>query len=59
MTGPVRFESPSGLAVVVNQNGSLRRMEHRDVVFNSFPGTEMEGGPANLYLRRHGAGRHY
>jgi hypothetical protein len=30
--GPVRFESPSGLAVMVNRNGSLRRIEHRDVV---------------------------
>ncbi|MCW5891144.1 MAG: hypothetical protein KIT14_11420 [bacterium] len=53
--GPVRLESPSGLAAVVNRNGSLRRLEHRDVVVNTFPGTEMEGGPANLWLRRHGA----
>jgi cellobiose phosphorylase len=50
----VRLESPSGLAVVVNRNGSLRRLEHRDVVVNTFPGTEMEGGPANVFLRRHG-----
>jgi hypothetical protein len=54
--GPVRFESPSGLAVMVNRNGSLRRIEHRDVVLNTFPGTEIEGGPTNLYLRRHGPG---
>ena len=53
--GPVRIESPSGLAAVVNRNGSLRRLEHRDVVVNTFPGTEMEGGPANLWLRRHGS----
>lgn len=49
-----RLESPSGLAAVVNRNGSLRRLEHRDVVVNTFPGTEMEGGPANLWLRRRG-----
>ncbi len=50
----MRLESPSGLVATVNRNGSLRRLEHRDVVVNTFPGTEMEGGPANLYLRRHG-----
>jgi len=54
-SGAVRLESPSGLAAVVNRNGSLRRLEHRDVVLNTFPGTEMEGGPANLWLRVHGA----
>jgi len=52
--GPVRFESPSGLAVVVNRNGSLRRIEHRDVVLNTFPGNETEGGPTNVWLRLHG-----
>jgi cellobiose phosphorylase len=39
----------------VNANGSLRRLEHGDVVLNLFPGSEVEGGPANLYLRRLGA----
>lgn len=51
----IRLESPSGLVAVVNANGSLRRLEHRDVVVNTFPGTEMEGGPTNLHLRRDGA----
>lgn len=51
---PRRYESPAGLVVHVNANGSIRRMEHGDVVLNLFPGTEMEGGPANLYLRRLG-----
>ena len=51
---PFRLESPSGLSVQVNANGSIRRMDHRDFMLNLFLGTEMEGGPANLYLRRHG-----
>jgi cellobiose phosphorylase len=50
-----RLESPAGLVVHVNANGSIRRMEHGDMVLNLFPGSELEGGPANLYLRRLGA----
>ncbi len=30
------------------------RLEHRDILLNLFPGNELEGGPANLYLRRLG-----
>jgi len=55
-TGPLRIESPSGLSFEVNTNGSMRRMGFRDLVLNLFPGNEIEGGPANLWLRRHGAG---
>ena len=51
---PVRLESPSGLAVQVNANGSIRRMDYRDIMLNLFLGNELEGGPANLYLRRLG-----
>src|SRR5262249_54953609 len=51
---PRRYASPAGLAVHVNANGSIRRMEHGDIVLNLFPGMEMEGGPANVYLRRLG-----
>ncbi|MBS1214986.1 MAG: uncharacterized protein H6R26_3603, partial [Proteobacteria bacterium] len=51
---PLRLESPSGLSVQVNANGSIRRMDHQDIILNLFLGNEMEGGPANLYLRRHG-----
>jgi cellobiose phosphorylase len=51
---PVRLQSPSGLIVVVNANGSIRRVDHGDVILNLFPGSEIEGGPANLHLRRHG-----
>jgi cellobiose phosphorylase len=48
---PRRFESRAGLRVQVNANGSVRRIEHGDVVLNLFPGSEVEGAPANLYLR--------
>jgi cellobiose phosphorylase len=50
--GPVRLASPSGLAVQINANGSVRRMDHRDVIVNAYLGTELEGGAANLFLRR-------
>lgn len=53
--GPVRLASPSELAVEVNANGSLRRADHRDVMVNAYLGSEIEGGPANLFLRRRGA----
>ena len=46
-----RLTSPAGLSVVVNENGSVRRIDHRDIVVNLFVGNELEGGPANLYLR--------
>ena len=52
---PAHVESPSGLSVQVNANGSIRRIDHGDIILNLFLGTEIEGGPANLYLRRHGA----
>jgi len=52
---PTHLASPSGLVVEVNANGSIRRIHHRDVMVNAFLGNELDGGPANLYLRRHGA----
>ena len=51
---PTRLESPSGLSIELNANGSLRRLDHGDILLNLFPGNEIEGGPANLYLRRVG-----
>lgn len=51
---PIQLVSPSGLKVQVNANGSIRRMDFGDVLLNLFLGTEVEWGPANLYLRRHG-----
>ena len=52
MTTPVCLTSASDLRVQINANGSLRRIDHRDVIVNLFPGNEAEGGPTNLYLRR-------
>src|SRR5262245_16442320 len=53
--GPIRIASPSELAFQVNTNGSIRRIDHRDVIVNACLGNEVEGGPANLFLRRRGA----
>jgi hypothetical protein len=52
---PVHIESPSGLQVQVNANGSIQRMDHRDILLNLFLGNEIAGGPGNIYLRRHEA----
>ncbi len=49
---PARLESPSGLSVQVNANGSIKRIDYRDIMLNLFLGSEIEGGPANIYLRR-------
>lgn len=51
---PFHLRSPSGLSVQVNANGSLRRIDYGDVIVNLFLGNALEGGPANLYLRRLG-----
>jgi cellobiose phosphorylase len=50
--GPVRIASPSGLAFEIDANGSVRRIDRGDVMLNAFLASELEGGPANLYLRR-------
>ena len=50
---PVHIASPSGLQVQVHANGSIRRMDYRDILLNLFLDNEIEGGPSNLYLRRH------
>src|SRR5262245_60384608 len=52
--GPVRVASPSGVAVQIDANGSIRRIDRGDVVVNAYLGNELEGGPANLFLRRRG-----
>jgi cellobiose phosphorylase len=49
---PARLESPSGLTVELLENGAVRRMDHGDTLLNLFLGNELEGGVANLYLRR-------
>jgi len=49
---PLRLASPAGLSIQVNRNGSIKRLDHGDIIINLFLGTEIEGGPANIYLRR-------
>jgi cellobiose phosphorylase len=55
MTNPVQLRSASDLVVQVNRNGSIRRMDLRDVILNMYLGSELEDPPANLYLRHRGA----
>jgi 1,2-beta-oligoglucan phosphorylase len=50
----MRLTSPSGLRVELNGNGSLRRIDLDATIVNLFLGNEVEGGPANVYLRRAG-----
>src|ERR1700734_2157382 len=50
---PTRLASPSGLRAEINANGSLRRLDCDAISLALFVGNEVEGGPANLYLRRH------
>jgi len=45
----------AGLAIQMRANGALGRIDCHGVMVNLFPGHEVEGGPANLWLRRHGA----
>src|SRR5688500_18545394 len=49
---PHRLQSAAGLSVELLENGALRRMDHGDTIINLFLGNELEGGVANLYLRR-------
>lgn len=56
LTRPRHLQSPSGLIVEANANGSIRRMRRHGVLINLFLGNEAEGGPANVYLRRLGDG---
>jgi cellobiose phosphorylase len=51
---PFCASSPSGIRVELNSNSSIRRMDCGDVMLNVFLGNEVEGGPANIYLRRLG-----
>ena len=49
----MRLSGHSGLQVELNANGSLRRFACGAVSLSLFVGNEVEGGPANLYLRCH------
>jgi len=45
--------SRAGLRAEFNTNGSLRRFDAGSVCLPLFVGNEIDGGPTNLYLRRH------
>ncbi len=49
----MRLSSRSGLRAEINANGSLRRLDCEAIALPLFVGNELEGGPANVYLRRH------
>ncbi len=47
------IDNAAGLRFEFNDNGSLRHLRLHDVHVNLFVGNEVEGGPANLWLRLH------
>ena len=49
-----RLSGHLGLTAETNANGSLRRFDCGGISLLLFVGNELEGGPANLYLRRLG-----
>ncbi|HUO67668.1 MAG TPA: hypothetical protein VMV37_09040, partial [Gammaproteobacteria bacterium] len=49
-----RLTGHAGLSAELNANGSLRRFDCGDTSLSLFVGNELEGGPANLYLRTAG-----
>jgi 1,2-beta-oligoglucan phosphorylase len=51
----MRIEGSNGLRVEANLNGALRRLDCNAVCLTLFVGNEVEGAPANLYLRRRAA----
>jgi len=51
--GTMKLASPTGLRVETNANGSVRRFDCDAISLALFVGNEIEGGPTNLYLRRH------
>jgi|GEM_PF-42314 len=52
-----KLASPSGLSAEINANGSLRRLDCGPITLSLYLGNELEGGPANLYLRRRREGQ--
>ncbi len=50
-----RLSGHVGFSAEINANGSLRRFDCGNVSLLLFLGNELEGGPANLYLRKHGS----
>ena len=54
MNSASQVASSSGIRVEFNANGSIRRMDHGDIMLNLSLGNEAEGGLANIHLRRLG-----
>jgi 1,2-beta-oligoglucan phosphorylase len=48
-----RLSNRAGMRVEINANGSVRRFDFESICLPLFVGNELEGGPANLYLRCH------
>jgi cellobiose phosphorylase len=53
LTPVLELSSRSGLRAQFNVNGSLRRFDIGSICLPLFVGNELEGGPTNIYLRRH------
>ncbi|CAN5228829.1 hypothetical protein BH11PSE10_BH11PSE10_00500 [soil metagenome] len=53
--GQRRISSAAGLVFTILANGAIGRIDAHGQMVNLFPGNAMEGGPANLWLRLHGA----
>lgn len=51
---PHQIASASGIRAELLSNGSIRRIDHGDIMINLFLGNEVEGAPANIHLRLHG-----
>ncbi len=49
---PRRLGQSDRLLMTLNANGAVNRFSCGDISLNLFPGSEMEGGPTNVYLRR-------
>ena len=50
------FTSPADVRAVFTDSACLARLDAGGVSLLMYPATELEAGPANLWLRRHGAG---
>ena len=53
--GQRHVSSDAGLAFTFLANGAIGRIDAHGLMLNLFPGNAVEGGPANIWLRLHGA----
>src|SRR5579864_745705 len=49
------LQGAGGLRAELCSHGALRRLDCDSIILNLFLGNELEGGPANVYLRAGGA----